>query len=303
MQQKAEQLSQEREAVEKEAWENREAVRRRLAQQFETDVQGAVGRLRACLADVRNHVGKAIHLNEQAGTKTVDVASTTQDVARNVRSIAVASEHLSQSSAEIGGKIARTMALANEALAESHAAAEAGRSLTANSERIGEVVALISDIAEQTNLLALNATIEAARAGEAGKGFAVVAGEVKGLAQQTARATEDVRKEVAAIVAAIDAVAASLHRVAERNQSMAGVFGSVADAVQQQQSSTDEMARTIRQAADNSAAVSDTVDGVKKDALSSKSAMDEVARLTESLGAAAGDLESGSSGFLKAIQD
>lgn len=302
LQAESERMSQERAALERQISEERRTGMLNLASRFESDVQSSVEQLRGALVEVRSRVELAIAMSGQASGKSVGVASTTGEVAHSVQAIAVASEQLFQSSAQIGQKIGQTMSMANEALQESHSASEAGRSLSTNSARIGEVVELIADIAEQTNLLALNATIEAARAGEAGKGFAVVASEVKGLAQQTARATEEVRKEVAAIVAAINAVAHGLERVSQRNEAMTGVFSDVAAAVEEQQASTREIARTIRVAADSTSDVSNTVQEVSQDALASKDAMDRVADLTEALRNVTGEVEGRASGFLRAIR-
>src|SRR5207245_695049 len=129
-------------------------------------------------------------------------------------------------------------------------------------QKIGDVVALINDIASQTNLLALNATIEAARAGDAGKGFAVVASEVKSLANQTARATEDIKAQIGAIQAQSQEAAGAIQRIAGTIVELNTTATAIAGAVEQQGAATQEIARNIQQAAAGTGQVSATIGGV-----------------------------------------
>ena len=160
--------------------------------------------------------------------RTLAVASGADQATSNVQTVAAAAEELSASIAEIGRQVTQAATVARQAADEGQHTNETVAGLAGAAQRIGEVVALINDIASQTNLLALNATIEAARAGEAGKGFAVVASEVKNLATQTAKATEDITQQIAAVqgatkgaVDAIKGIGATIERVNEISASIA----------------------------------------------------------------------------------
>ncbi len=146
--------------------------------------------------------------------------------------------------------------------------------------RIGEVVRLIGDIAGQTNLLALNATIEAARAGDAGKGFAVVASEVKGLAAQTARATDEIAAQIAAMQAASGDAARSIRGIGDVIAEVDRIAAGIAAAVEEQGAATREIARNVAAAASGTAGVSATVAGLGERAAATRAAADELADAT-----------------------
>ena len=227
---------------------------------------------------------------EQTSSKSTTVAAVSEEASTNVQTVAAATEQLSASINEISRQVAESTNIAGEAVAQAERTNAEVQALADAAQRIGEVVKLISGIAGQTNLLALNATIEAARAGEAGKGFAVVASEVKSLATQTAKATEEITAQVAAIqgatgssVQAIQAIGGTIGRV---NQ----IAAAIAAAVEQQGAATQEIARNVQQASAGTTAVSGHIASVSQAASETGSAAGEVlvsakglARLSDAL--------------------
>ncbi len=199
---------------------------------------------------------------EDANLRSNAVAAAAEEASANVQTVASAAEELSSSIDEINRQVKESNSIADEAVSEVTANVKTIRQLEEASNRIGEVVQLISEIAEQTNLLALNATIEAARAGEAGKGFAVVASEVKNLANQTAKATEDISGQVQEIqqvtkgaVGAIEGVGDTVHRMSE-------ISASVAVSIDQQGAATSEISRSVQEASAGTAEVTTNIHAV-----------------------------------------
>jgi len=173
---------------------------------------------------------------------------------------------MSSSIGEIGRQVSQSTEIAKRAVTEADKTNTSVQSLADAATKIGEVVNLISDIAEQTNLLALNATIEAARAGEAGKGFAVVASEVKSLAMQTAKATEDIAAQVGEIQSATRSSADAIGGIGDTIRSVNEIANSIAAAMEEQGAATQEIARNIQQAANGADEVSTNVLGVSRTA-------------------------------------
>jgi len=171
---------------------------------------------------------------------------------------------LSASINEISRQVAESTNIAGEAVAQAEQTNAGVQALADAAQRIGDVVKLISGIAEQTNLLALNATIEAARAGEAGKGFAVVASEVKSLATQTAKATEEITAQVAAIQGATGASVQAIQAIGQTISRVNHIAAAIAAAVEEQGAATQEIARNVQQAAAGTAEVSGHIASVSQ---------------------------------------
>nr|WP_321446148.1 methyl-accepting chemotaxis protein [uncultured Cohaesibacter sp.] len=214
----------------------------------------------------------AANTNERAAV----VASTSQETSVNVQTVSAAVEELSASSREIGTQIERSARVASQAVSQTRQGEEKINGLTASADTIGRVVELISDIAEQTNLLALNATIEAARAGDAGKGFAIVAGEVKKLAGQTARAIDDITHQVEAIQSATQGAVMAFGNVSQVIKEMEDITSAVAAAAEQQNAATAEIARNVEEAHFGTEQVAQTISNVSRNAEETGQAADFV---------------------------
>jgi methyl-accepting chemotaxis protein len=229
--------------------------------------------------------------SHQAATATAEA----DEIARNVQSVAAGSEEMSLSIREISLNTTEVAQIAAVAVTESTRATETVRQLGESSAQIGNVIKLITSIAEQTNLLALNATIEAARAGDAGKGFAVVASEVKELAQETARATEEIGTQVAAIQHDTGSAVEVIGRISEVIGRINEYQATIASAVEEQTATTNEMSRSITEVATGSGRIAANIAEVSAVGVASAARVDEtrqasieVAKTAETLRALVG---------------
>jgi methyl-accepting chemotaxis protein len=230
--------------------------------EFEATVHGIVGRVDAAAADMQATARAMVDTAAQTASQSTSVAAAAEEAASNVNTVAVAAEELGSSVQEIGRQVDGSADLATRAVAEASETAVLVRNLSDAATRIGDVVKLISGIASQTNLLALNATIEAARAGEAGRGFAVVAAEVKELANQTARATDEISSQIARIQGSTDQAVTAIGSITQRIQEISGVATAIAAAVEEQGAATQEIVRNVSQAAVGTGEVTSNIAGV-----------------------------------------
>ncbi len=261
----------------------RRAVLTQMADGFEEQVRGVVTGVMDSARGVQTTAQSMSSIAEETETESATVAGASEQANANVQTVAAAAEELTASIQEISRQVNKSLQIARAAVAEAERTDQRVRSLTEAAQKIGEVVQLISQIAAQTNLLALNATIEAARAGNAGKGFAVVAGEVKSLANQTARATDDIAAQVTNIQAvtgdtadAIKHIGAVIHEVNE-------ITTAIASAVEQQGSATQEIARNVQEASAGTGNVSSSIVRVSDAAGRSKEIAGRLLAMSNSL--------------------
>ncbi|HEY1721713.1 MAG TPA: methyl-accepting chemotaxis protein [Magnetospirillaceae bacterium] len=213
---------------------------------------------------------------EEATKQSATVAAASEQASANVQTVASATEELSSSIMEISRQVSQSSKIAASAVSDAERANQMVQGLAEASQKIGAVVALITDIANQTNLLALNATIEAARAGEAGKGFAVVAAEVKNLANQTAKATEEIGGQIAGVQTATKDAVDAIQTIGKTIGEINAIASTIAAAVEEQSAATKEIARNVEQAATGTQEVTSNITGVSQAANDTGSAATQV---------------------------
>ncbi|MCP1539890.1 methyl-accepting chemotaxis protein [Methylorubrum extorquens] len=233
-----------------------------LADGFEAAVGGIVGMVSASATELQATAQQMTATATETASQSTTVAAAAEEAASNVGTVAAAAEELGVSVQEIGRQVQGSSRLAQAAVGEADQTTHLVQALRTTSARIGDMVGLISNIASQTNLLALNATIEAARAGEAGRGFAVVATEVKELASQTARATEEISGQIGEIQGVTDQAVAAIGVITSRIREINNVAAGIAAAVEQQGAATQEIVRNVAQASSGTAEVTRNISGV-----------------------------------------
>lgn len=273
---------------------------RKLALGFQDKVSSIVQAVAGSAIALRTNAESMVTIAEDTQQRSLAVSAASEQATTNVQTVASAAEELSASIREISSRVGEAAAVATDAATEAKMVDATVTSLAAATARISEFATLIRKIAEQTNLLALNATIEAARAGDSGKGFAVVASEVKGLANQTARATEDISCQIDAItnstrdaVSAIRGIVATVSKVNEATTAIAG-------AVEEQNSATQEIARSVSEAYAGTGMVTSNITSVSQSSATVRESAQTVLNAAVGLDSQSEDLRNAVASFLAA---
>ncbi|CAA7619143.1 conserved membrane hypothetical protein [Candidatus Terasakiella magnetica] len=273
-----------------------------LAASFEDRVKGIVTSVASSIAQLQSTAESLASSADESTHGLGAVSSATGDAIGGMETVASASTQLASSIQEISQRVSQSAAITREAAQEAQSTNTTIEGLSEAAHKIGEIVGLITDIAAQTNLLALNATIEAARAGEAGKGFAVVANEVKHLANQTAKATEDISRQISSIQTQTKGAVDAIRHIGATISHIDEMAAAIAAAVEEQGAATSEIARNVDAAAGGTRRVADNLDHVAQSAQRTESMAHQVATVVHALFDGSGKLESEVQNFLSEVR-
>jgi len=291
-----------RETKTREAEQARKAELRKFADGFET----AIGRIVENVSSASRSLQDAAHSLSRTAESTqqlaVVVTGASEEASVNVQSVSASTEELASSVAEIARQVQESSRIAAEAVQQAGRTDTRIAELSQLAHRVGDVVKFITAIADQTNLLALNATIEAARAGEAGRGFAVVAQEVKALAGQTAKATEEISGQIAAIQTATHDSVGAVKEIGTTISRISGVAAAIAAAIEQQGAATQEIARNVQQASQGTSRVAENISDVNRGAGETGAASNEVLSSAELLANESAQLKREVATFLETVR-
>lgn len=279
---KADELAAEQEKENQEK-EKRRIAMEKLAEDFESNVTAVLDQVGMASNTMKTTAEGMAATAEETSRQSTAVAAAAEEASTNVQTVAAAAEELSSSISEISRQVQESHKISGNAVHEAERADEMVQGLATAANKIGEVVELITDIADQTNLLALNATIEAARAGEAGKGFAVVASEVKNLANQTAKATEEISSQIGGIQSATQDSVHAIQSITKTIGDISEIAAAIAAAVEEQGAATQEIARNVEQASAGTADVTSNISSVNTAADETGNAANEVLTATGTL--------------------
>ena len=284
------------------AAEERQKMQNDLAASFETEVSGVIQSLSGSVAELQMAADTMTEAINETGFEVAAAASATDATSQDMYSVADATEGLTGAIGEIRTQVEQANTITTHAMDVAKNAEDKVGSLSSASDRISEVILLINDIAEQTNLLALNATIEAARAGEAGRGFAVVASEVKSLANQTALATQEIEQQVTAMQDATRSTVEAVGTIHTTINQVSEISGMIAAAVVEQEASTGEIGRSVQNASQGTANLGHNIGRVQEMAQKSAGAAVVVSESSGGLTEQASVLEQSVQNFLARVR-
>jgi methyl-accepting chemotaxis protein len=291
-----------KEAEDRTAKEQRAKAVEGLIRGFEETSNAALQNVLKAAASLQDTSATMASAAEMTNHQSESVRTGAEAASGNVQTVATATEELSSSIDEISRQVTRSNEVAEKAVEESRKTRETMQGLAASAETIGDVVNLIQEIAAQTNLLALNATIEAARAGEAGKGFAVVASEVKQLANQTSKATDEIAQQISTIQSTATSAVEAINQVNSVIEQISGYSTTIASAVEEQSSATRHIADNIQQAASGTNTVTESIGGLHEAANETTQAAQQVKLLSSNLAGEAERLREVANAFLENVR-
>jgi methyl-accepting chemotaxis protein len=274
----------------------------RFADDFETAVGAIVTNVSASAVQLESAAGTLTRTAENTQSLSNQVAGASEEASSNMQSVAAATEELSTSVDEIGRRVRESNRIAEAAVLQAQQTDGRIGKLSRAAQEIGDVVKLITAIAEQTNLLALNATIEAARAGEAGRGFAVVASEVKSLASQTAKATDEISSHISGMQGATQESVIAIKEIGGTIAQISNIASTIASAVEQQSSATQEIARSVQNVAQGTHEVAANIMQVNRGATETGSASEDVLNSARTLSTESARLREALDSFMANIR-
>jgi len=295
-------LQEEQKQAETRMQEEKQRAMVELADRFERQVKDVVDGVSSSATEMQATAQQMAATAEETSRQSANVATASDQATANVQTVAATAEELSASIAEIGRQVMQSAKIAQNAVEEAETTNQTVQGLAEAASRIGEVVDLINDIAGQTNLLALNATIEAARAGEAGKGFAVVAQEVKNLANQTAKATEEISQQITAVQEETSGAVGAIEKIRGIISEVNDIATTISSAVEEQGVSTQEIARNVQQAAQGTQDVNSNIESVNKAAGETGSAAGQVLNAAQEMSRQAEGLSGEVDRFLNEVR-